>query len=197
MRTLADILFKTIASADQENKPKRADEVRVFYLEISCVWKMTKNTLDEVEYINSRLFVQGNRTNVGVDQPRLSINEVMDQLGVILDTEQRLFRERFPGTTDSTVDANVNEIEHLMQSLQSSEDNEVEVTAHEANESNDENELKEQMKKVAEIESWLRLPTEENSQHLFVNGETEHQAAENNKLSNNELSNGKSFFLFR
>ena len=139
---------------------------------------MTKNTLDEVEYINSRLFVQGNRTNVGVDQPRLSINEVIDQLGVILDTEQRLFRERFPG----------------MQSLQSSEDNEVEVTAHEANESNDENELKEQMKKVAEIESWLRLPTEENSQHLFVNGETEHQAAENNKLSNNELSNGKSFF---
>ena len=157
---------------------------------------MTKNTLDEVEYINSRLFVQGNRTNVGVDQPRLSINEVIDQLGVILDTEQRLFRERFPGTsTDSSaVDENLNEIEQLMQSLQSSEDNEVEVTAHEAKESTDENELNEQMKKVAEIESWLRLPTEENSQHLFVNGETEHQAAENNKLSNNELSNGKSFF---
>ena len=159
---------------------------------------MTKNTLDEVEYINSRLFVQGNRTNVGVDQPRLSIIEVMDQLGVILDTEQRLFRERFPGTTDSTVDENLNEIEHLMQSLQSSDDNEVEVTtheAHEANESNDENELNEQMKKVAEIESWLRLPIDENSQHLFVNGESEHQAAENDKLTDNELTDGKSFFI--
>ena len=74
METLADLLFKTIVSED-------------------------KKTAKQVEYINSRLFVQGQRTSG--DTKCLEMSKAVDMFSAIIDTERGLFKKRFPDEVDS------------------------------------------------------------------------------------------------